>query len=98
MYAERTPGKIFDRKTYSSRPAGRPKERSTDKGQRDVRKTATDRRMERRGIRPDNTGGQDMELGRQAIAVIVVVAVVVVVVAAVVAVVVAAGVLVVVVV
>lgn len=38
MNTERTPGKIFDRKTYGSQPAGKPKDRSTDKRQRDVRK------------------------------------------------------------
>jgi hypothetical protein len=38
MHTVGTPGKIFDRKGYGSRPAGIPKDRSTDKGQRDVRK------------------------------------------------------------
>jgi len=38
IHTEGTPGKIFEKKTYDSRPAGKPKDRSTDKGQRDVRK------------------------------------------------------------
>jgi hypothetical protein len=38
MHTEGMPGKIFDGKIYGIRPAGNPKDMSTDKGQRDVRK------------------------------------------------------------